>query len=210
MCGELLADVPGAVDVGAASASAKRHSSKGKGSRGGGSGSEGGGGGSSGGGGGGRGGGGGGSGGGNGGFGGGGGGSGGSGGSGSGGGGGVRTGALRGGSGGGQRQQQQRRSKTPSPQQLREWFAQHGASGGSVRCPYVICTFYRAGQTCGKLHTQHRCFSRLDDAWRAEFGDKAERPCWAELLRTGVAIFDLDFDAILAAMYALSSSAEGD
>ncbi|CAI7819920.1 unnamed protein product [Closterium sp. NIES-54] len=32
----------------------------------------------------------------------------------------------------------------------------------------------------------------------------------AELLRSGVAIFDLDFDAILAAMYALSTSAEGD
>ncbi|CAI7739007.1 unnamed protein product [Closterium sp. NIES-54] len=55
-----------------------------------------------------------------------------------------------------------------------------------------------------------RCFSRLDDAWRAEFGDEAERPCWAELLRSGVAIFDLDYDAILAAMYALSVSAEGD
>ncbi|CAI7909196.1 unnamed protein product [Closterium sp. NIES-54] len=65
-------------------------------------------------------------------------------------------------------------------------------------------------ETCGKLHTQHRCFSHLDDAWRAEFGDKAERPRWAELLRSGVAIFDLDFDAILAAIYALSASAEGD
>ncbi|CAI7795322.1 unnamed protein product [Closterium sp. NIES-54] len=43
-----------------------------------------------------------------------------------------------------------------------------------------------------------------------EFGDEAERPRKAELLRTGVAIFDLDFDAILAAMYALSASAEGD
>ncbi|CAI7902429.1 unnamed protein product [Closterium sp. NIES-53] len=32
----------------------------------------------------------------------------------------------------------------------------------------------------------------------------------AELLRSGVAIFDLDYDAILAAMYALSVSAEGD
>ncbi|CAI7776816.1 unnamed protein product [Closterium sp. NIES-54] len=31
----------------------------------------------------------------------------------------------------------------------------------------------------------------------------------AELLRSGVAIFDLDYDAILAAMYALSISAEG-
>ncbi|CAI7835773.1 unnamed protein product [Closterium sp. NIES-53] len=45
---------------------------------------------------------------------------------------------------------------------------------------------------------------------RGEFGDKAECPCWAELLKSGVAILDLDYDAILAAMYALSASAEGD
>ncbi|CAI7877060.1 unnamed protein product [Closterium sp. NIES-53] len=32
----------------------------------------------------------------------------------------------------------------------------------------------------------------------------------AELLRSGVAIFDLDYDAIISAMYALSVSAEGD
>ncbi|CAI7877880.1 unnamed protein product [Closterium sp. NIES-53] len=118
--------------------------------------------------------------------------------------------AKRGGSGGGQRQQQQCRSETPSPQQLREWISQRGASGGSGSCPYVIRTGDRAGQTCGKPHTQHRCFSRLDDAWRAEFGDEAECPRWAELLRSGVAIFDLDYDAILATMYALSVSAEGD
>ncbi|CAI7854595.1 unnamed protein product [Closterium sp. NIES-54] len=68
----------------------------------------------------------------------------------------------------------------------------------------------RAGQTCGKPHSQHRYFSRLDNAWRAEFGDEAERPCWGELLRSGVDIFDLDYDAILAAMYALFISAEGD
>ncbi|CAI7876236.1 unnamed protein product [Closterium sp. NIES-53] len=103
----------------------------------------------------------------------------------------------------------QRRSETPSPQQLREWFSQRGASGGSGSCPSVIRTGDRADQTCGKPHTQHRCFSRLYDAWRAEFGDEAERPRWAELLRSGVAIFDLDYDAILAAMYALSISAEG-
>ncbi|CAI7771294.1 unnamed protein product [Closterium sp. NIES-53] len=90
------ADVHGAMDVGAASASAKRHRSKGKGGRGGGGGSSGGGGGSGGGGSGG-------SGGGSGRFGGGGGGSSGSGGSGSGGGGGGQTGAPRVGSGGGQR-----------------------------------------------------------------------------------------------------------
>ncbi|CAI7865654.1 unnamed protein product [Closterium sp. NIES-54] len=53
-------------------------------------------------------------------------------------------------------------------------------------------------------------FSRLDDALRAKFGDDVERPRWADLLRSGVAIFDLDFDVILSAMYALSISAEGD
>ncbi|CAI7878967.1 unnamed protein product, partial [Closterium sp. NIES-53] len=64
--------------------------------------------------------------------------------------------------------------------------------------------------TCGKAHTQHRCFSHLDDAWCAEFGDEVECPHWAELLRSGVAIFDLDYDVILSNMYALSASAEGD
>ncbi|CAI7851613.1 unnamed protein product [Closterium sp. NIES-53] len=157
-------DVPGAEDVGAASASAKRRSSKGKGGKGGkggGGGSGGGGGGSSGGGGGKEGGGSGGSGGGSGGFGGGSGGSGGSGSSGSGGSGGGRTGAQHGGSGGGQRRR---------PQQLREWLSQRGTSWGSGSCPYVIRTGDLAGPTCRKPHTQHRYFSRLDDAWRAEFG----------------------------------------
>ncbi|CAI7754512.1 unnamed protein product [Closterium sp. NIES-53] len=129
----LLASETSAVaDIGAASASAKRRISKGKGGRGGGGGSGSGGGGSSGGSGGSGGGGSGGSGGGKGGVGGGGGGSSGSGGSGSSGG---RTGAQRGGSEGGQRQRQQRRSETPSPQQLREWLFQRGASGGSESCP---------------------------------------------------------------------------
>ncbi|CAI7923291.1 unnamed protein product [Closterium sp. NIES-54] len=165
-------DVLGAEDVRAASASGKRRSSTGKGGRGGGGGSGGGGGGSTGGGGGSGGGGGGGSGGGSRGSGGGGGGSSGDGGSGGSGSGGGRAGTSRwGGSSDGQRQQQQRRSETPSPQQLREWFAQCRASGGSGSCSYVIRT---------------------------------------ELLRSGVAIFDLAYDAILAAMYALSVSAEGD
>ncbi|CAI7855235.1 unnamed protein product [Closterium sp. NIES-54] len=122
------------------------------------------------------------SGGGSGGVGGGGGGSGGSGGSGSGGSGDSRTGAQRGGSGGGHR----------------------------VSCPDIIRTGDRAGQTCGKAHTQHRYFSRLDDGWRAEFGDEVKRPHWAELLRSGVVIFNLDYDAILSSMYALAASAKGD
>ncbi|CAI7766284.1 unnamed protein product [Closterium sp. NIES-54] len=202
------ADVSVPEDVGAASASAKRRSSKGKGGKGNGGGSGGGGGGSwssgegssGGSGGSGTAGGSGGSGGGSGGS----GGSGGGGGSGTGGGG---TGARRGGSGGGQRQQQQRRSETLSPQQLREWFLR-GASG--VSCPYVIRTGDRAGQTCRRSHTQHRCFFRLDDAWRAEFGDDVKLPRWADLLRSRIALFDLDFDAILSAMYALSVGAECD
>ncbi|CAI7785315.1 unnamed protein product [Closterium sp. NIES-54] len=130
------ADVSVPEDVGAASTSAKRRSSKGKGGWVGGSGSGGGGGGSGRGGGGSSGGGGSdGTVGGSGGSGGGGGGSGGSGGSEGSGTGGGGTGARRVGSGGGQRQQQQCRSETLSPQQLREWFLR-GASGGS--CPYPL------------------------------------------------------------------------
>ncbi|CAI7889804.1 unnamed protein product, partial [Closterium sp. NIES-53] len=64
----------------------------------------------------------------------------------------------------------------------------------------------RAGQTWEKFNTQH-C---LDDAWRAVFGDEAERHRWLELLRSGVDIFALDYDAVLTAMNALSISAEGD
>ncbi|CAI7841742.1 unnamed protein product [Closterium sp. NIES-54] len=142
------ADVPGAEDVGAASASAKHRSGNGKDSRGGGGGSGSGGGGSSGGSGGSGGGGSGGSGGGNGGVGGGGGGSGRSGGSGGGGTGGARTGARRGGSGGGQ---------------------QAAAAAAT-----------------------------------------SERDPFAPAASSGDAIFDLHFDVILSAMYALSASAKGD
>ncbi|CAI7853967.1 unnamed protein product [Closterium sp. NIES-54] len=176
-------------DVGAASTSKKRRNSKGKGGRGSGGGSGGGGGGSGSGSGGsgtgggsGGGGGGGGTGGGGGGSGGGGGGSGGSGGSRGGGTSGGRSRPQRGGPGGGRGQQQQRRSETQTPQQLREWLVQRGAGEGSETCPYVIRTGARAGRTCGRFHTERRCFARLDDAWRTEFGDDVECPRWAELL----------------------------
>ncbi|CAI7863419.1 unnamed protein product, partial [Closterium sp. NIES-53] len=62
------------------------------------------------------------------------------------------------------------------------------------------------------------CFSFLD--WSCdrlfsltllmEFPDATEIPRWGDLSRAGVAIFDLDYDVILAAMYALSTSDEGD
>ncbi|CAI7887102.1 unnamed protein product [Closterium sp. NIES-54] len=94
-----------------------------------------------------------------------------------------RGSTQRSGSGGGPRQQQQRSRETPSPQQL---------------------------QQCGGLHSTQRCFGRLTDAWRHQFPDATEIPHWGDLSRAGVAIFDLDYDAILAAMYAVSTSDEGD
>ncbi|CAI7860651.1 unnamed protein product, partial [Closterium sp. NIES-53] len=44
----------------------------------------------------------------------------------------------------------------------------------------------------------------------ALFPDAIEIPRWGDLSRAWVAVFDLDYDAILAAMYALSTSDEGD
>ncbi|CAI7928829.1 unnamed protein product, partial [Closterium sp. NIES-54] len=213
------ADLGGFESVGAASApSGSRSTGRGKGGKGarGASGDGGGGGGGSGGGGGG-----GGSGGGGGGVGsssGGGGGGGGGGGSGGGGGGGGGRGsggagrglAQRSGSGGGQRQQQQRGRETPSPQQLREWYAGRQCSGGAGPCTYVLRTGDRAGEQCGGPHSTQRCFGRLTDAWRHQFPDATEIPRWGDLSMAGVAIFDLDYDAILAAMYAVSTSDEGD
>ncbi|CAI7903753.1 unnamed protein product, partial [Closterium sp. NIES-54] len=183
-------DLVGTEEVGATSApSGRRRTGKGKGCRG-----SGGGGGGSGGGGGGGGGGGSGSGGVGGGSGGrggggGGGGGGGSGGGGSGGGGAGRGATMqRGGLGGSQRQQQLRTRETPSVQQLREWYAGRGRSGGAGPCTYVLRTGTRSG----------------------EFPDAVELPRWHDLLLQNVPIFDLDFDAILAAMYALADITEGD
>ncbi|CAI7735253.1 unnamed protein product, partial [Closterium sp. NIES-54] len=68
----------------------------------------------------------------------------------------------------------------------------------------------RPSSFCGGLHATQRCYGRLTDAWRAQFPDATEIPRWGDLLRSGVAIFDLDFDAILAAKDAVSLSAEGD
>ncbi|CAI7873517.1 unnamed protein product, partial [Closterium sp. NIES-54] len=214
------ADLGGFESVGAASApSGRRRPGRGKGGKGtggtGGGGGGGGGGGSGGGwGGGGRGGGGGGvgssSGGGGGGGGGGGSGGGGGGGVGGGSGGAGRGSTQRSGSGGGQRQQQQRSRETPSPQQLREWYAGRQRSGGTGPCTYVLRTGDRASEQCGGLHSTQRCFGRLTDAWRHQFPDATEIPRWGDLSRAGVAIFDLHYDAIIAAMYAVSTSDEGD
>ncbi|CAI7844451.1 unnamed protein product, partial [Closterium sp. NIES-54] len=208
------ADLGGFESVGAASAPSGRRR-PGKGKRGRGAGGASGGGGGSGGGGSGGGGSGGGRGGEGGGFGSSGGGGGGGGGGGSGGGGGGSDGAGRGstprsGSGGGPRPEQQRSRETPSSQQLRDWYAGRQRGGGAGPCTYVLRTGDRAGEQCGGLHSTQRCFGRLTDSWRHQFPGATEIPRWGDLSRAGVAIFDLDFDAILAAMYALSTSDEGD
>ncbi|CAI7762812.1 unnamed protein product [Closterium sp. NIES-54] len=184
-------DLVGTEEVGAASAalSGRRRTGKGKGSRGGGGGGGGSGGGSGGGGGGGGGSGGGGSG-----SGGVGGGSGGRGGGGGGGGGGGSGGGGSGGGGAGCGAAMQR-----------------GGLGGSQRpCAYVLRTGTRSGEVCGLPHTTQRCFGRLTDAWRTHFPDAVDLPRWHDLLLQNVPIFDLDFDAILAAMYALADITEGD
>ncbi|CAI7905243.1 unnamed protein product [Closterium sp. NIES-54] len=62
-------------------------------------------------------------------------------------------------------QQQQRSRETPSPQQLREWYAGRQGSGGTGPCTYVLRTGDRTGEQCGGLHATQRCFGRLTDTW---------------------------------------------
>ncbi|CAI7922721.1 unnamed protein product [Closterium sp. NIES-54] len=121
-----------------------------------------------------------------------------------------RGSTQRSGSGGGPRQQQQRGRETLSPQQLREWYTARQRGGGFGPCTYVLRTGDRTGEKCGGAHPTQRCFGRLTDAWRRQFPEATEIPRWGELSRAGVAIYDLDFDAILSAMYAVSISDEGD
>ncbi|CAI5951767.1 unnamed protein product [Closterium sp. NIES-65] len=83
-------------------------------------------------------------------------------------------------------------------------------SGGTRPCTNVLRTGDRAGEQCGGPHSTERCFGRLTDAWCRQFPEASEIPRWGDLSRAGVAIFDLDYDAILAAMYAVITSVEGD
>ncbi|CAI7854892.1 unnamed protein product [Closterium sp. NIES-53] len=89
--------------------------------------------------------------------------------------------AQRSGSGGGQCQQQQRSRETPSPQQLREWYAGRQRGGGAGPCTYVLRTGDRASEQCGGLHSTQHCFGRLTDAWRHQFPDATEIPRWGDL-----------------------------
>ncbi|CAI7890701.1 unnamed protein product [Closterium sp. NIES-54] len=82
--------------------------------------------------------------------------------------------------------------------------------GGFGPCTYVLRTGDRTGEQCGGAHPTQRCFGRLTDAWHRQFPEATEIPRWGELSRAGVAIYDLDYNAILSTMYAVSISDEGD
>ncbi|CAI7871310.1 unnamed protein product, partial [Closterium sp. NIES-53] len=87
---------------------------------------------------------------------------------------------------------------------------QQRPSGGVGPCTYVLRNGGRREETCGLPHTAQCCFGCLTDAWRTQFPNAVELPRWGDLRMQNVAIFDLDFDAILAAMYAVTYSGEGD
>ncbi|CAI7783884.1 unnamed protein product [Closterium sp. NIES-54] len=121
-----------------------------------------------------------------------------------GGGGGGRGGGGGGGSGGAGHGSAQRSGFGGGPRQ------QQQCSRATLPCTYVLRTGDCAGEQCGGPHSTQRCFGRQTDEWRHQFPDATEIPRLGELSRAGVAIFDLDYDAILAAMYAVCDSVEGD
>ncbi|CAI5991250.1 unnamed protein product [Closterium sp. NIES-65] len=92
---------------------------------------------------------------------------------------------------------------------LRRGVAPVVRGGGFGPCSYVLRTGDRTGEQCGGPHSTQRCFGRLTDAWRRQFPEASEIPRWGDLAKAGATIFDLDFDAILAAMYAVADSVEG-
>ncbi|CAI7877773.1 unnamed protein product [Closterium sp. NIES-53] len=179
------ADISVAEDIGAASASAKHRSSKGKGGRGGGSGSAGGGGGS--------------------------------GGSGEGSSGGGGGGVGSGGSGAVAAVGLVAVGLALGMLVLEVASFSSSSVGARPSRPRSFVSGFCSVGRLGIVVAAHMSFARvtvlvrlagsstLIDAWRAEFGDDAELPRWEDLLKSRIAIFDLDFDAILSAMYALSS-----
>ncbi|CAI7800835.1 unnamed protein product, partial [Closterium sp. NIES-53] len=97
-----------------------------------------------------------------------------------------------------------------------------GGSGGAGRG-----SMQRSGSGGGQRQQQQRSCETLSPQQLREVGvlvtaptfsapatalfpDATEIPRWGDLSRAGVAIVDLDYDAILAAIYAVSTSDEGD
>ncbi|CAI5973349.1 unnamed protein product [Closterium sp. NIES-64] len=116
------------------------------------------------------------------------------------------------GSGGGQRLAAAAAThrETPSPSSFVSGTLLVGGVGVLARfCTYVLVPATARVSSVGvALH--QRCYGRLTERWRHQFPDATEIPRWGELFRAGVAIFDLDYDAILAAMYAVTISDERD
>ncbi|CAI7909249.1 unnamed protein product [Closterium sp. NIES-53] len=96
--------------------------------------------------------------------------------------GGGSGGGGRGGTGGGQGHQH-----SPSSQEVREWYSQHG----------------------GGVALAARMLFALVTALASRFPQATELPRWVDLLKEGIDIYALDSDAILTAMYVMSTSGEG-
>ncbi|CAI5943126.1 unnamed protein product [Closterium sp. NIES-65] len=75
-----------------------------------------------------------------------------------------------------------------------------GGGGGAARD-----STQRSGSGGGPRQLQQR-----SHVWRHQFPEPSEKPRWGDLSRVGFAIFDFDYDAILAAMYAVTVCVEGD
>ncbi|CAI7797169.1 unnamed protein product, partial [Closterium sp. NIES-54] len=86
--------------------------------------------------------------------------------------------------------------------------AQRGGFGGSQRQQQLRSRETPSVQQLREWYTGH---GRSGGAGPCTyFPDTVELPRWHDLLLQNVPIFDLDIDAILAAMYAFADSAEGD
>ncbi|CAI7876329.1 unnamed protein product [Closterium sp. NIES-53] len=125
-----------------------------------------------------------------------------------------RCGAVQWGvSGGGQMRLQQRQHESLTPQQLREWYTSRGGGGGSSGSHSAAVPLGVPGGGLPNLQRRLRetlTPQQLREWYVQQFGNATELPRWLELVRQGVDIFALDYDAIPTAMYALSFSAEGD
>ncbi|CAI7835305.1 unnamed protein product [Closterium sp. NIES-53] len=81
---------------------------------------------------------------------------------------------------------------------LRYFLARELQQRGQLRLAYVA----------SQANTVDVFTKALPPCDHQQFGEKAEHPRWAELLRSGVGIFALDYDTIVVAMYAFYVSAE--
>ncbi|CAI7933470.1 unnamed protein product [Closterium sp. NIES-54] len=95
----------------------------------------------------------------------------------------------------------------------RGWGGRGGGSGGGGRGGTGGGQGHQHSpspqEPCGGPHATQRCFARLNDAWRVQFPQATELPRWVDLLKKRIDIYALDFDAILTAMYVMSTSGEG-